>query len=242
MLFFKLYLSKLNNKIPALWQKPKVSPLHYTDNEWYEARVVGKDLLERFFKLSLSKSVKLDGQYTNHSIRATVINTLYNEGYKARHIIQLSSHKSEATVKEYATRCSDNKRKEMFETLTNAMIPKQKKQKMQESTTNTTTQQNITVQEVKENLPNFNLEPIEEFDTIDDTLLSSIILDAERLTSNNMNTSGTEVAVMSANQEVQQKTPTIGTQVNTINNHLPTQLQMQRIPQMFFPHSNVTIN
>ena len=35
--------------MPSLWQKPTFSALYYTDSEWYEARIVSKDLQERFF-------------------------------------------------------------------------------------------------------------------------------------------------------------------------------------------------
>ena len=75
-------------------------------------------------KLSLAKSVKLDSEYTNHSIRSTVISTLDNAGFEARHIMQLSSHRSESSIKEYSTKCPENKRKEMFDSLTEAMVPK----------------------------------------------------------------------------------------------------------------------
>ena len=49
--------------------------------------VVGRDMCDRFMKLSLTKSLKLDGDYTNHSIRATVITMLDKEGFEACHII-----------------------------------------------------------------------------------------------------------------------------------------------------------
>ena len=78
-------------------------------------------------KLSLSKSVCLDGSYTNHSIRSMVITTLDTAGFEGRHIIQLSSHKNESTIKEYLMHCPENKRKEMYESLGNALLPKAKK-------------------------------------------------------------------------------------------------------------------
>ena len=124
---WKLYTSKLSPKLNSLWQRPKQGYIHYVDEEWYDPRPVGKDMLERFMKLSLAKSVQLDGEYTNHSIRATVINTLDTAGFEARHIIKLTSHKNESTVKEYATKCPENKRKEMFQSLSDAMLPKSKK-------------------------------------------------------------------------------------------------------------------
>ena len=128
---YKLYISKLNPDIPALWQKPMTSPfLHYTDETWYERRVVGRDMLERFMKLSLSKSVNLQGEYTNHSIRATVISNLDKAGFEARHIMALSSHKNESTLKEYTVNCPESKMRDMFNTLSHAMQPKSKKQKV----------------------------------------------------------------------------------------------------------------
>ena len=105
---FELYVSKLDDRISSLWQKAK-KKVNYSDSTWYEGNVVGRDQLERFMKLVLSKHVTLDGDYTNHSIHSTVIKTLDEAGYEARHIMELSSHKREATIKEYATKCPENK-------------------------------------------------------------------------------------------------------------------------------------
>ena len=86
-------------------------------------------------KLSICKTLKLEGEYTNHSIRATAITTLDNAGFEGRHIIQLSSHKSESTIKQYSTKCPDNKRKEMFQSLSDAMKPQPKHQKVKATST-----------------------------------------------------------------------------------------------------------
>ena len=63
------------------------------------------------------KGLTLEGDYTNHSIRATVISTLDEAGFEGRHIIQLSPHKSEATIKDNSRKCPESKRKEMFQSL-----------------------------------------------------------------------------------------------------------------------------
>ena len=128
-MFFKLYTSKLNKNCDDLWQKPRQGLINYINENWYENRIVGKDLLDRFMKINLGKSIALQGNYTNHSIRATVISTLDGDGFKARHIIALSSHKSEQTIKEYSTKCPELKRKQMFSSLSNAMLPKTKLKK-----------------------------------------------------------------------------------------------------------------
>ena len=161
---FKLYLSKLNPKIKDLWQKPRIR-VNYVDEEWYEPRHLRRDHLERFMKLSLAESVKLSQEYTNHSIRATVISSLDAAGFKGRHIIQISSHKSETSIKEYSTKCPENKKREMYESLSVAIAPKSKKIKAQ----NATVSANPQVEDVKLDLASFDLEP---FDTIDDELLA----------------------------------------------------------------------
>ena len=105
---WRLYTSKLNKNSNYLWQKPKQGRLHFNDTEWYEKRIVGKDPLEHFMHF-LSKDLGLSKMYTNHSIRSTVIARLDNDGFEARHIIKLSSHKKESTIKEYSVQCPKNK-------------------------------------------------------------------------------------------------------------------------------------
>ena len=129
---FEFYLSKLNPAVNFLWQKAKSGKLHYTDEVWYQPRIVGKDPLERFMTF-LSKDAHLSQHYTNHSILATCITTLDKNGVEAHHIIKLSSHKNESTVKEYATECPTQKRKEMFQYLSDSINPQQKSIKVQQS-------------------------------------------------------------------------------------------------------------
>ena len=215
----------------------------YADNEWYEKRVVGHDMLERFMKLSLTKNVKLDGSYTNHSIRATVISTLDSDGFEARHITSLSSHKSEATICEYSVKCPENKKKEMFNSLTSALTPQAKKPKMtNKSPTPAATAPNpnpilpLDVNDTNINLPNFQLEPLTDFETIDDDLLLQIVRETERnensaTYSNPNDTNGQVVAIPPG------KNVTNNTQV--INQTMPN---LPRLPPMYFPNSTVTIN
>ena len=124
---YELYISKLNPKSDKLWQKPRQGEVFYIDSEWYEARPVGHDLLDRFMK-HLSKSANLSTDvYTNHSIRATCIGTLDKRGFEARHITAISSHKNESTICQYSTKCQENKKREMFQALAETVIPKRAK-------------------------------------------------------------------------------------------------------------------
>ena len=67
----------------------------------------------------LAKEAELsDLSYTNHLIRATVMTVLDENNFKAHHIIAVSGHHSDNTVKKYAKRCPEKKKKcEMAESL-----------------------------------------------------------------------------------------------------------------------------
>ena len=60
---------------------------------------------------SITEDAKLKRtDYTNHSIRSTVMSNLDSKGFEARHITAISGHKSEATIKEYSVKCPENKK------------------------------------------------------------------------------------------------------------------------------------
>ncbi len=61
----------------------------------------------------LSEAAKLSMIYTNYSMHATCITNLDQAGFESRHIMAVSSHKSESTVKTYACQCPENKKQEM---------------------------------------------------------------------------------------------------------------------------------
>ena len=192
-------------------------------------------MLERFMKLSLCKNVKLDGSYTNHSIRATVISTLDKEGFEARHITALSSHKSEATIREYSVKCPEIKKKEMFHSLTNALTPQAKKPKFNTISPKTAATAPNPDQQLPpdmSNLPNFDLQPINDLETIDDDLLLQILKQTEDKEERKTQTDQETALAIATGQNV-----TNNTQV--INQTMPN---LPRLPPMYFPNSNVTIN
>ena len=234
---FKLYLSKLNKQNDRLWQRPGSGYVNYNDDEWFESRPVGHDMLERFMKLSLTKNVKLDGSYTNHSIRATVISTLDKDGFEARHIAALSSHKNEATIKEYSVKCPETKKREMFASLTNALTPQNKKQKLPTKPAETAPNPNNNDSQDTDDknvIPTFDIQPLSSFDTIDDDLLLQIVRETEQTEQLNQLQTTDKAHVVPAGQNV-----TNNTQV--INQTIPNFPRLP-MPAMYFPNSNVTIN
>ena len=78
--------------------------------------VVGQRTLgDKMKKLSIE--AKLSCVYTNHSIRATTITILDECSYKARHIMALSGHPNESSIRSYASQTSLSTKRKMSETL-----------------------------------------------------------------------------------------------------------------------------
>ncbi len=69
----------------------------------------------------LSKNAELSKMYTNHCIHASVVSTLDENGFESCHIMHVTSHKSEESLKSYGTWCPEKKRKAMFQSLSNTM-------------------------------------------------------------------------------------------------------------------------
>ena len=96
---FEKYLSHLNPLNEFLFQRPK---LKISGSEiWYDNMVVGANTLGKKMKC-ISKQANLSLQYTNHSIRATTITILDRNGYEARHIMAVSGHRNESSIKSYS--------------------------------------------------------------------------------------------------------------------------------------------
>ena len=120
MACFELYLSKLNTKRDDLWQKPKKS-ITGLEPEWYENVVIGRDPLNEAMK-NLSENAKLSRIYTNHCIQATTVTNLNKKGFEARDIMATTGHKSETSIKTYASRCPTKKRRKMCDALAEKLI------------------------------------------------------------------------------------------------------------------------
>ena len=209
-------------------------------------------MLERFMKINLANNGKLDINYTNHSIRSTVISTLDKAGFEARHIMHLSSHKSESTIKEYAAKCPENKEKEMFNSLQHAITPPSKiaiiLTATQTAPKDGQIQDNNTpdIQNIKDNLPNFDLNAL-DYDTIGDNILTELLTDfqetEQNVNSNNNNSNSGNAVCVTAPQKVQNTVSTMANQqfnTQVINQNAP--MRVPRMPVMYFPNSNVTIN
>ena len=66
---------------------------------------------------NISQEAKLSKCYTNHSIKATAVTILDKSGFEAGHIMAVSGHKNEASIRSYSKTDICTKKK-MSETLT----------------------------------------------------------------------------------------------------------------------------
>lgn len=112
---FLKYLSKRNPNCDALWQRPKDS-YDNDDTIWYDKRPLGKNTLAEMMSM-FSKAADLSQIYTNHCIRATCITTLNDHGFEARHIVTVSGHRNEESVKSYCSDTSTKQKRDMSDSI-----------------------------------------------------------------------------------------------------------------------------
>lgn len=112
---FEAYLMHLNPECEALWQRPR-DFVDVGDNVWYMNIPIGKNTLAAMMP-TISRRGQLSRIYTNHSIRATSITTLDECGFESRHIMRVSGHRSEASLKSYAQKVPQSKKMEMSDCL-----------------------------------------------------------------------------------------------------------------------------
>ena len=72
----------------------------------------------------ISIEAKLSIIYTNHCIRATSISILYSCGFEARHIMSISGHRSESSIRSYSRTDLQTKQK-MSDNLSSFISSKQ---------------------------------------------------------------------------------------------------------------------
>ncbi len=214
--YFELYISKINPAFGQLWQKPKKSA-HMSDQIWFDKVPVGITKLGNFMK-DLSQQAALSAVFTNHSICATCITNLDQACYESRHIMAVSSHKSESMLK------------------THQQMPwHQEMSNVRNAGNEDHTQKSQT--NPPPALPGTSFDPtvmdLVPVDDLSDDILTKFLDDTEKM----LATENAKAGEMSI-QLVQPVTSIVQNTVNTMNN-VP---QNFPIPQMYCPNSNIMIN
>ena len=116
---YLLYTSKLHPNRDDLWQRPRDAFLP-SDDVWYMDIPVGKNTLSSIMS-EISRIGKLSCVYKNHSVRATSITLMDEAGIAGRHIMSVSGHQSETSLKSYSHHVSNTKKREISDTLSAAL-------------------------------------------------------------------------------------------------------------------------
>lgn len=117
----QLYISKLNPMCTAFYQFPKRkwSP---DDSIWYKNRPLGVNKLAVMMK-EISEEAQLSMKYTNHCVRATAITLWSNAGLENRHIMAISGHRNEQSLKSYNSRPSSAQLQQSSDVLSRSLEP-----------------------------------------------------------------------------------------------------------------------
>lgn len=116
---FELYMSKLNPNSEVLFQVPR-RYFKVADDTWYEGKPIGKNNLGDMMP-RISKSADLSRRYTNHCLRGTAITVLDTHQFASRHIMSVSGHKSENSLKSYSRHTSEGTKRDMSMTLSKSV-------------------------------------------------------------------------------------------------------------------------
>ena len=228
---FELYLSKLNPTVDYLWQRPKTKFDPYTAQYWFDAAPIGRDPLNWHMKI-ISKKAGLSQIYTNHCIRATVITTLDDKGFEARHIMATTGHKSESSIRSYAKKCPPQKRRKISDALASNLHTEGKENETKKAKNQETSMVPVAQSATSENVSVDNPPVMDLFPTFDpdedipDDQILDVLTQIENTTSNLVQ------------QNENQKTINVNS-VSTVSN---VNKSAPMMPGFYFHNSNVTIN
>jgi hypothetical protein len=93
-----------------------------TEEIWYTNVPIKKYQFTRFMA-DICKNAKCERTYTAHSLRATSIQGMNNAGFEVRHIMYMSGHRNESSVRSYSRECATHQRESMSRALTNLTVP-----------------------------------------------------------------------------------------------------------------------
>lgn len=116
----KMYTARLPEGTNVFFLKPKSYPSH-SESVWYfEKCPLGKNKLGDFMK-TISQRAALSQIYTNHSIRATVVTTLVNDGFSTKEIKSVTGHKSDKSIDRYTKNILPSKKMKLSHSLSRSI-------------------------------------------------------------------------------------------------------------------------
>ena len=158
---FVKYIRRLNPQCNRLFQQARSIP---KDGVYFDNVALGHNKLGSFMN-EISKKSGLNTIYTNHSCRATTVHVLDSAQIPSRHIMTVTGHKAESSLKTYSGKTDENTKKLMSQTISEKI--KEKCKPKSSETRNVLEDINT----------NFDLQPLT--DSQEDTLISDIMNDTD---------------------------------------------------------------
>ncbi|KAL5018423.1 hypothetical protein ScPMuIL_004145, partial [Solemya velum] len=129
----RLLLRKTDPRSSSVFNHCSKNALAHPEFEdiWYTDNPVKHHQYTRFMD-DISKHSKCDKHYTAHCLRTTAIQGMNDAGINTRHIMYMSGHRSEKSVRSYSRECSTSQKKSISGTLSslssgnvesNALVP-----------------------------------------------------------------------------------------------------------------------
>lgn len=115
---FVKYMRRLNPLCIQFFQQPRKEPV---EGIYYNNVPLGHNKIGSMMK-SLSEAAGLSTKYTNHSLRATTVHVLDSARIPSRHIMTVTGHKSESSLKTYSGQTDISTKKLMSRTLSESTI------------------------------------------------------------------------------------------------------------------------
>lgn len=117
---FVKYIRRLNPNCNKFFQQPRSTP---ADGIFYNNIALGHNKLGTYMT-EISRFANLSREYTNHSCRATTVHLLDEAQFASRHIMSVTGHRSEASLKTYSGKTCETTKKMMSKTLTEKTLRK----------------------------------------------------------------------------------------------------------------------
>lgn len=121
----KLLLAKTDKNATHLFNQYRKNAITspYSNEIWFTDKPLAKRTFANFLA-DICKSASVTKSYTPHCLRATAIQFLNDEGFEARHIMFMTSHKSESSLRSYNRNVSTTQKKSLSSSLSAIALPK----------------------------------------------------------------------------------------------------------------------
>lgn len=219
----------------------------WDDKYWFSPIGLSKNKIGSLMA-TLSKEAKLSRAYTNHCVRTTVITILDSQGYEPRHIMSVSGHKKVESIQSYTTKTTTAKKRQMSDSLANALCPEPKVFKIPEQEEYRCKPVNITGTDKRPPRPGPSASiPIPQENTFDLSFRDLLELNEEEEKQVLNDIFNNEITYEEPNNKAVAHVSNVQNNVQNVQVNPLTEARMSHlaatvIPKMMFNNSHVTIN